>query len=121
VIFHIVSRAEWNEAGRRGEYATASLRAEGFIHCSSLAQIVGTANRFFRGQRGLVLLCIDETRLSTPLRYEPPADGGVETGALFPHLYGPLDPDAVTRAVDFPCEPDGSFRLPDTLRDPRSA
>jgi uncharacterized protein (DUF952 family) len=111
VILHILSRAQWNEAVRRGSYSPASLDTEGFIHCSRPEQVLGTANRFFRGQRDLLILSIDEPRLAAPLKYEPPApaDGGEPPDARFPHLYGPLNLDAVVRAAEFPCGPDGSF------------
>ena len=101
----------------RGTYAPASLRVEGFIHCSTLAQLIDTANRFYRGERDLVVLCIEESRLHVELRYEAPTMvHGESSGALFPHLYGELNVDAVVRIVELPCEADGSFQLPDGLR-----
>jgi len=116
MILHIVGRAEWNDAQQRGQYAPPPLRAEGFIHCSTLDQLLDTANRFFSGQSDLVVLSIDERRLVAPLRYEAPAIAlGERCDERFPHLYGPLNLDAVTRVVDFPSEPDGSFRLPAAL------
>ena len=79
--------------------------------------MLATANSFFRGQRDLLLLCIDEGKLAAPLRYEsaaPPA--GVSSaeprGALFPHLYGELSLDAVTGVLEFPCSAEGAFELP---------
>lgn len=102
MIFHIAKRSEWNAAEVAGEYVAPSLASEGFIHCSTSEQVLGSAERYYRGQSGLVLLCIDEGGLTSPLRYEN----------RFPHIYGPLNIDAVTRVVDFPCEADGSFRLP---------
>ncbi|MGB8413381.1 MAG: DUF952 domain-containing protein [Candidatus Binatus sp.] len=110
---HIVKRIEWARAVARGTYAPASLRAQGFIHCSTVAQVVDTANRFYRGHHGLVVLCIDESRLKAELKYEAAA------GELFPHLYGELNVDAVARVVELPCEADGSFRLPAALPSPR--
>jgi len=93
------------------------LRAEGFIHCSTPAQVIDTANRFYRGQDDLVVLCIDESRLKAELKYEAPAMMRGETvGSLFLHLYGELNVDAVVRVDELLCEPDGSFRLPDGLR-----
>jgi len=102
------------------------LRAEGFIHCSTIAQVVDTANRFYRGQQGLVVLRIDESRLKAELKYEAPAKPHREStahgepaaaGEMFPHLYGELNVDAIVRVVELPCEADGSFRLPDEIRE----
>ena len=101
----------------RGSYAPSSLRDEGFIHCSTIAQVIDTANRFYRGQDDLILLFIDESRLKAELKYEAPTkDRGESSGELFPHLYGELNVDAVVRIVELPCEVDGSFQLPDGLR-----
>ena len=117
MILHIVKRSEWDEAVRRGIYAPPTVSAEGIVHCSTIAQTLQTANRFFRGQEGLVLLCIDERLLTAALKYQPPAiTHGERPSELFPHIHGPLNLDAVTHVVDFPCEPDGSFRLPAHLR-----
>ena len=118
MIIHIVKRSEWADAVARGTYAPASLRAEGFIHCSTVAQLVDTANRFYRGNHGLVVLCIDESRLKAELKYEAPAQPRREAAEseMFPHLYGELNVDAVAWVVELPCEADGSFRLPDEVR-----
>ena len=117
VILHIVRRSEWDEAVRRGSYAPESLRGEGFIHCSTQAQVIDTANRFYRGQRDLVVVCIEEQRLRAELRWEAPAQPhGAASGELFPHLYGELNIDAVVKVAELPCEDDGSFRLPEELR-----
>ncbi len=121
MILHIARRAEWDDARARGSYRPSSFDDDGFIHCSTLAQAIETANRFFHGQRDLVLLYIDERKLTAPLRYEPatpPAgalDGKPRAG-LFPHLYGELNLDAVTEVLEFPCAADGSFELPARLR-----
>jgi uncharacterized protein (DUF952 family) len=117
MIAHIVKRIEWQLAVGKGTYAPDSLLTEGFIHCSTLAQLVDTANRFYRGQDDLVVLCIEESRLNAELKYEAPAmRHGESAAALFPHLYGELNVDAVVRVVALPCKADGSFELPDELR-----
>lgn len=94
-LFHLVARNTWQDALARGEYR-ASLETDGFIHLSTERQWPGARARFFAGASDLVLLVIDETRLRSPVRYER-ADGDD-----FPHLYGPLDLDAVieVRALD---------------------
>ncbi len=105
-ILHITTRAAWNAAQQGGEYRGDTLDTEGFIHCSTPQQVVRTANRFFRGQQGLVLLVIDPAKLHADLRYEA-ADGD-----LFPHIYGPLHGDAVIDVLPFPPAEDGMFTLP---------
>ncbi len=109
MILHIVSRAEWEAAVQSGvAYETPSLKDEGFIHCSTAAQVLGPANEFYRGQDELVLLVIDPDKLTAELVYED----CYETGQAFPHIYGPLNLEAVERVVDFPPEHDGTFQLP---------
>lgn len=90
-LFHLTTEAAWAEAQRLGEYRAPSLASEGFIHLSTAAQWRRTAQRFFLGQSGLVLLEIDSARLTAEVRFEQ-ADG-----EAFPHLYGPLELAAVTR------------------------
>jgi uncharacterized protein (DUF952 family) len=60
--------------------------------------VVRVANARFAGRRDLVLLRVAVDRLRAPLRYEPGDPGSDE---LFPHLYGPLDIDAVVRVIPF--------------------
>ena len=108
-VFHITERGAFAAALESGAYEAESLRAVGFIHCSTRTQVLGSAARFFGGKAGLVLLCIDTARLGTDLRYEA-ADG-----ESFPHCYAPIPLDAIPAVIDFPCRPDGSFELPPEL------
>ena len=114
-IYHITSRAEWEDAQRRGEYVVPSLTGEGFIHCSTAGQVPHVANAFYRGRTDLVLLAIDETAASSEVRWEPPAGppaAGISEADLFPHIYGPINFQAVTRALDFQPDSAGMFSLP---------
>jgi uncharacterized protein (DUF952 family) len=106
-VFHIAPRSHWQQAQKMGVYRASSLETEGFIHFSTVTQVIRTANTFFQGQRGLVLLYIDPNRLNSELRYDV-----IETGERFPHLYGALNLDAVIQVVDFEPGGDGKFTLP---------
>ena len=110
LILHITTRSHWQNAQQDGVYRAESLKTEGFIHCSTPAQVVTTANRFFRGQTGLVLLCIESDRVQAEIRYE------AVHGDQFPHLYGALNLDAVMQAIDFEPNADGNFTLPPALQ-----
>ena len=116
MIFHITSRRAWDEAQERGNYHAESLATEGFIHCSTVSQILPVAENFYKGQHGLVLLAIEPTLLSSDLKWEPPSGGtpppGVPKEDLFPHIYGPINLDAIVNVVDLDEDPQGKFKIP---------
>jgi uncharacterized protein (DUF952 family) len=116
MICHITTRAAW-EAGRvSGLFRSPEFGQHGFIHCSTPEQIVLIANAFFAGQTGLVLLVIDETRLESPVRWEPPHGTGrlpeFTQNTVFPHVYGPINADAVVRTIELVPNDAGIFVLP---------
>lgn len=121
IILNIARMSEWEAAVAQGYYTTASLSSEGFIHCSTVSQVVKTANRFFPAQQGLLLLCIDVDKLESEVKYEGPEGlEGVRTERHFPHIYGPLNVSAVARVVAFNPGVDGVFGLPEDVALPDS-
>jgi uncharacterized protein (DUF952 family) len=111
-ILHVATRADWNAAQAREGYAADSLAGQGFIHCSKVEQVLRVANVFYTGQFGLVLLVIDPVLLKSELRWEPGTDLATE---LFPHVYGPINLEAVVDVIDFEPAADGKFHLPGSL------
>ena len=117
-ILHVTTRKAWIDATRLGEYSASSLQADGFIHASALSQVLPVAAKFYKGQTGLVLLEIDPKRLASQLKWEPPTGGpppGVPEGDAFPHIYGPINLDAVVQVLDFEPGENGEFSLPASL------
>ena len=118
MIYHITSRTAWSEARSRGDYRAESLETEGFIHCSTEAQVGPVAEKYYKGQSDLSLLVIEPTLLSSDLKWEPPSGGapppGVPEGDLFPHIYGPINLDAVVDVFDLESNPDGKYSFPKT-------
>ena len=116
MIFHITSRANWGAAQTKGEYVADSLQSEGFIHCSTLAQVLPVAENFYRGQTGLVLLVIEPPLLSPDLKWETPSGGtpppGVPEGDPFPHIYGPINLDAIVNVLNFITDSNGDWTMP---------
>jgi uncharacterized protein (DUF952 family) len=116
MILHIVKRDDWENAIHRGEYAPASLDTEGFIHCSTAAQVVESANLFYRGQTDLMIICVDEGQLTSQLIYEPAVRvADQRADGLFPHIYGALNLEAVSQVCEFPCDAEGRFVLPSAV------
>ncbi|MBT2676639.1 DUF952 domain-containing protein [Streptomyces sp. ISL-14] len=97
-ILHITERSLWDAAREHGTYEISTrgrtLRDEGFIHCSTRAQLPTVADFLYGSYDGpdeLVVLVVDPARLDVPLKYEAPEPGG----EAFPHVYGPIRVDAV--------------------------
>ncbi len=110
VIYHVATRADWERARRDGEYTMSTvgrtLADEGYIHASQPSQVIGVLNKYYRGVTDdLLLLEIDPELVRAQVRYEdvPGAD------APFPHIYGPLNADAVVAARPLRAGPDGTF------------
>ena len=116
MIYHLTSRQAWSEARNGSAYRAESLASEGFIHCSTEMQVLPVAEKYYKGQSDMVLLKIDPALLSSELRWEPPSGGapppGVPEGDLFPHIYGPINVDAVVKVYDLQLNPDGSYQTP---------
>lgn len=107
LIYKILTEAEWEAAKTAGRFDGSTVdRKDGYIHFSTALQAQETARRYFCGVDGLVLLSVPTEVLGPELRWEPSRGGD-----LFPHLYGPLDPDRVTRAVSVPLGADGTPNL----------
>ena len=112
-LFHIVTARAWRDAVDAGvSYRAPSLAAEGFIHCSAAGQVAGVANMFYQGLPDLLVLAIDTGRVRPEIRLEQVA-GSAEP---FPHIYGPLNLDAVVEARRFEPGPDGRFAFPAGVR-----
>lgn len=107
-IMHIVSLSDWEKAKIIGKYSAPSLEKEGFIHCSLPEQIPPVANYNFKGQTDLVLLEIDISQLNEVVKFEDLYSCGED----YPHIYGPICIESVTRVIPFPPEADGTFKLP---------
>ena len=107
-IYKICTEEQWQKARKDGVFSGAPVDlADGFIHFSSALQVAETAAKHFAGQANLLLLYVDTSRLGDALKWEVSRGG-----ALFPHLYAPLDLSAVTHVEPLPLGPGGSHVFP---------
>lgn len=98
VIFHLALASDWAAAQEAGSYECStlgrSLAEVGFIHASRGDQWQEVRRAFYADvDEPLLLLVIDTDRLTSPWRQDPVGD------ATYPHIHGPLNPDAVVTAV----------------------
>lgn len=110
-LVHLAERHLWESARGRGSYLPAEWDRDGFIHLSSLHQLLTPANRFYRGRDDLVALVVDAHLLGAAVVWE----AGTGTVERFPHLYSALTPEAVLTEVTISAGPDGGFLLPPAL------
>jgi uncharacterized protein (DUF952 family) len=110
-IYKIVTAQDWMKAENAGLFkgSPADMR-DGFIHFSDSHQVRATAEHYFGGQDGLVLVAADAARLGEALKWEP-SRGGED----FPHLYGDLPMGAIVWTKSLPLGPDGRHRFPDEI------
>ncbi|MFF2304795.1 DUF952 domain-containing protein [Streptomyces sp. NPDC058128] len=105
MLLHVVPLADWS-AAPDAPYAPASLAAEGFVHCSpdEAAALVIADTRYRDVPGPLLVLVIDEERLAGEVRWEGSG------GTLFPHVYGPVERDAVASVLEVRRDADGRAR-----------
>ena len=110
-IYKICDRNTWEQARAGGHYFGSGDDArDGFIHLSAPDQVAGTLERHFADRDDLLLIGVDVRRLGQALRWEPSRGG-----ALFPHLYEPLDFAAVVSEMPLVRGSNRQYQLPDDL------
>ena len=103
-VYKILPRASWDISVRAGFFPASQVdMIDGFIHLSTAAQAQETAARHFAGQEGLVIVGFDAADMGDSLRWEPSRNG-----ALFPHLYGALDPTLAIETRPLSLDADGA-------------
>ncbi|MCA9294871.1 MAG: DUF952 domain-containing protein [Phycisphaerales bacterium] len=113
IIYHLIPEA--SDDGR-DPYAPESLQREGFIHATGERdQLPCVAQRFLAHHKRLRVFLIDTSRITARLVDEPAAD---DDGALYPHIYGPLNRDAIIATAQLRRRPDGTFVWHDDDSDP---
>jgi uncharacterized protein (DUF952 family) len=132
VIYHITYKTHWALAKTSGLYEPESLTSEGFIHCCTEEQLPLIANFYFKDRDGLVVLEIDEVKLKAEVRVEgasgasddadedrddddePATSAAISDSIehLFPHVYGPIEVEAVVRVADLVANDEGLFEFP---------
>jgi len=110
-IFHFINQTDLGQYLNDRELVVPSLGSQGFIHCSTLDQVIGVANFLAPYDEEMRLIEIEEERVTPEVRYEN-TDGG-ET--LFPHIYGALNRDAIVTIHPLEWDGEDGYQLPDAL------
>ncbi|HKG73186.1 MAG TPA: DUF952 domain-containing protein [Aestuariivirgaceae bacterium] len=90
--------ADWSASVATGTYqGSADDRRDGFIHLSAANQLPRALETHFGRRTGLVLIALEAAALGPGLKWEPS-----RSGALFPHVYGPLPASAALWVREIP-------------------
>jgi uncharacterized protein (DUF952 family) len=110
VLFHLVPAAYYRDCDSAAPYTPAAFDDEGFIHCTDGADnVAAVGNRYYKDDRRMyIVLVIERAKVTPEIRYEDDA-------GIYPHIYGPLNRDAITEIIPVLRESDGSF-LPPKLK-----
>jgi uncharacterized protein (DUF952 family) len=102
--FHYTPRDYFDRLNPDEDYLPPHFAEEGFIHCTDgAANLAATGNRFYRNDpRDFYVLYLDRERIKSPVKYE-------DERGIYPHIYGPLNRDAIVDCKVAAREPDGTF------------
>lgn len=104
VTYHLTPTEVWERQKDTSAYIPESYSQDGFIHCTNgLDELVAVGNRYYReDQRPFLVLILDVSKIESPVRYDDPKE-------TFPHVYGPLNTNAVVGLLVAKREEDGTF------------
>jgi uncharacterized protein (DUF952 family) len=102
LTYHLVPREAFDPDA--AEYRPEDLEHEGFVHTTrDPALLAAVGNRYYRGDpRPYLVLTIDLARVRAPWRYDA-------AGEDYPHVYGPLNREAIVAVHPAPRATDGTF------------
>ncbi len=90
ITYHLVSKDYFESLDAGSDYIPAPFAKDGFIHCTDAPdEMARVANLFYNSDPSPHLyLYVDKDRVRAPIRYEDPDH-------KYPHIYGPLNRDAI--------------------------
>ena len=108
-LLHCMKKSTWEERKNREFWGRRNIETEGFIHCSQPEYFWRVAPNFDGIKDEMVILCIDENKLSAKVRYED-GDG---CGRSYPHVYGMINSSAVTAVLPLLRDGNGWVKNPE--------
>lgn len=114
-IRHLVRASEWQAWPTTEPFRPDGFERDGFMHCTAEPEILlQVANNVFKETPGeFLVLVIDPARVRAPVKFEapvpPPPESHPLARHLFPHIYGPLNQDAVVSLHPARRAEDGTF------------
>ncbi|HET6511346.1 MAG TPA: DUF952 domain-containing protein [Candidatus Kapabacteria bacterium] len=109
LIYHFTEQDTFERSKSAGSYKPTAFAKDGFIHCSTREQVLQIANGIAPRDTPLVLLEVETSKVRHEIIYEN-LEGGER---LFPHIYGGIPHDAISRIWEFRADHNGRFNWPE--------
>jgi uncharacterized protein (DUF952 family) len=104
-FYLLESREIYDAAVETGFLVRHDLVDEGFMHASPANQLTRVANKHYREIEDVVCALVAKERVLAPIKYEP------ATAGIYPHIFGPLNMDAVDRVLTIKRNQEGQFDI----------
>lgn len=104
-IYILLPVLDYEAAITQGYYKPSNFDEVGFIHASPANQLTRVANKYYLDKKDVRLLYVDPNLVQSEIRWEP------ATGGLYPHIYGPLNLDAIVKLSRIQIDSDGKIRI----------
>lgn len=103
---HLSPEEVWRRQEGAASYEPEAYPADGFIHCTlGEGNLLSVANAFYKADpRPHLVLVLDPARIDAEVRFE-----FEDEGRIYPHIYGPLNTDAVVAVRRAIRDADGTF------------
>lgn len=105
MIIHCMQEKSWNKVKNKKSFGKKDLRKYGFIHCSTIEYFWRVAPNFRDVKESMVLICIDENKLISEIKYED----SDHCGRYYPHIYGKINMDSVVQVLPFLRDDGGNY------------
>lgn len=106
LIYILCSESTYASAQQAGVYTVDSLANEGFIHASPAHQLTRVANKYYAHLPELLVLVVNEQAVQSEVKWE-----ALSTPEPYPHIYGPLNLEAIMRTEHVSRMPDGNYEI----------
>lgn len=102
--YHLTPEEVWRRQQDADTYVSEAFDQDGFIHATNgLQPLLQVANMFYRADhRTYLALLVDVPCIQAEVRYD-------DAEQLYPHIYGPLNVDAVVGELGVVRSTDGTF------------
>lgn len=101
---HLTPKDVWDRQRNQSEYIPEAYERDGFIHCTDGDEnLLSVATLFYSNDaRDFVVLTLAVDKIRSEVKYEDP-------DRIYPHIYGPLNTDAVIGIKAIERSADGQF------------